>query len=165
MAYCFLLGNTDGIETDYKQLMREKREIPVSSCPSSVENLLYATGGTTDTIAKEEEFAFKTMLNRLDEKAERYESARSERRVRKESLFSKKLRLGIHGGEWIPVDTDGKFWFENYQYIIDEQVVQYQPTETEYGNYYCMDKILASGGRFYDMSYNVVPVRTVAGIF
>ena len=163
LGYYLLLGHTDGIVTDYKRVMHAKREIPVSSCPSSVENILYSTGGGTESIDADEEERFDLILDRLDHKASIYNGPRKPKK-KIESGQHKRMRLGIHGGVWCRVDTDNKFWFNNEQYIIDDQAVQYAPVKTEFGEYYAMDKILASGGKFYDMNYDEVRVLKCGGI-
>ena len=165
LAYYLLLGNTDGIETEYRRLMHAKREIPVSSCPSVIENMLYSNGGGTELLEQNENEQFSVMLDKLDSKAERYETQRKRKQKFKyESGQHKRARLGIHGGEWCRVDTEGKFWFGNEQYVINDQEAQYAPVHTEYGDYYAMDRILASGGNFYDMNYDEVQVQKVGGI-
>lgn len=102
------------------------------------------------------------MLDRLDEKAAPYEVKKAHKKT--QSLFQKKTKKGIRNGEWIRVDTDGKFWVGNDHYIIDDQEVQYQPVNTEYGDYYAMDKILFADGQFYDMNYDDVKVHRIGGI-
>lgn len=159
LAYFFMIGDMQGIETDYKKVMHAKREIPASSCPSFVENVLYASGGTTDPIDQEERAGFTVMMDRLDAKAEKYEAQKPQRK-RQESLFHKRNRLGIHGGEWCRVDTDGLFEYNGSKYEIDKGETQYQPVETEFGLLYDMDRILAnSSEEFYDMNYDKVKVR------
>lgn len=163
VGYYLLLGNMDGIETDYYRVLRAKKEIPASNCPSAIDNILYASGGSVEKISVEEEAQFRTMLDELDQKADsvtRYTS----RKPRKESLFQKKNRLGIHGGEWVTVDTEGKFWVGNQHYMIDENEIQYQPIETDYGDLYDMDRILVSDGKFYDMNYDEVRVYQIGGL-
>ena len=162
--FMMLLGKSRDIETDYKRLIHAQKEIPASSRPSSIDNMLYASGGTTDKIAAEEEASFRVMLDELDERAARYAQKRKPAK-RHESLFRKKERLGIHGGTWHRVDTEGKFWVGNEHYIIDDQALQYQPIETAYGDYYCMDRILKCGDKFYDMNYDEVRVYHIGGIF
>ncbi len=158
LAYYILLGHTQGIETEYKRIMNAKREIPVSSCPSNIENMLYANGGSPEIIDKDEQERFNLMLERLDRNASRYDDQKKPKK-KIESGQQKRMRLGIHGGEWLTVDTEGKFLLDGRQYIISDQAVQYAPVSTEYGDYYAMDKILASGGRFYDMNYDEVTVH------
>lgn len=162
LAYILLLGNTDGIETNYRRVMHAKREIPATSCPSEIDNLLYGSGRNSSYEA-EEMAAFRDMLDRLDEKASSYEPKKIVRK-KTPSLFHKKLKKGIVDGTWYRVDTDGRFWIGNNQYIIDDQAVQYQPISTDYGDYYAMDKILYANGRFYDMNYDEVNVRAIGGI-
>ena len=155
LAYYLMLGNTNGIETDYKRIMHAKREIPASSCPSYIENMMYSTIGTTAPTDREESASFKIMVENLDKRAEKYEAQKA-RRKREQSRFSKYLELGIHGGEWCAVDTDGRFRYDGREYIIDDQAAQYSAVPTEYGDYYAMDKILAANGKFYDMNYDEV---------
>lgn len=163
LAYYLLLGSLDGIETEYKKVMNAKREIPVSSCPASVENAMYASGGVGDKLDAEEKFRFGFILKELDEKAKPYEKPKIKKKF-PETLQHKRARLGIHGGEWCRVDTECKFWYKGQHYVIDDMEVQYAPEVTEYGDYYMMDKVLASGGKFYDMSLNEIRVMQCGGI-
>ena len=161
LAYFLLRGNMQDIETEYKRVMHAKREIPASSCPSFVENILYAAGGTTEQIDQEERAGFDVMISELDERAEKYETPKVKRSY-PESGFHKRNRLGIHGGQWCRVDTDGVFSYNGAMYRIDSGAAQYQPVETEFGQLYDMDRILAVGSppdRFYDMDYNEVIVH------
>ncbi len=160
IAYCLLIGNTKGIETDYKKVMHARREVPISNCPAFVENMVYATGGTTDAIDREECAGFKVMVDELDAKADKYEKQKV-RKAPTESMYHKRNRIGIHGGEWCRVDTDGVFEHNGIRYRIDPDEVQYQPVETEFGDLYDMDRILATDdtpNKFYDMLYNEVKV-------
>ena len=143
--------------------MHAKREIPVSSCPSEVDNILYGSGSTGGSYEEEEAAAFRDMLDRLDAKASAYEAKKASRK-KEPSKFHKKLKMGIAGGTWYRVDTEGKFWIGNNQYLIDDQEVQYRPVSTEYGDYFAMDKILYAGGKFYDMNYDEVNVLCCGGI-
>lgn len=164
VAYFCLIGNTDGIETKYKEVMHAKREIPISSCPSFVENMVYASGMSSDLYNQEECDSFKVMTERLDTRAEAYESQKS-KRTRQESNFQKYLRLHIHNGEWCRVDTDGVFEYNGRRYQIDQNETQYQPVDTAFGLLYDMDRILATNPEnpeFYDMKYNKVKVNALA---
>lgn len=159
IAYCLLLGNTNGIETDYKQTMHAKREIPASNCPSFIENMLYASGSVSDASDREERAGFAVLLDNLDDRAEKYETQKV-RRERKESLYHKHNRLGIRGGEWCQVDTDGVFECRGHKYQIPHDQYQYQPVDTEVGQLYDMDRILVTDdNRFFDMKYDEVKVH------
>ena len=158
-----MIGNMRGIETDYKKVMHAKREIPMSNCPSFVENMLYASGSATDMIDREERESFVVMTERLDENAVKYESPKTKKKW-PESKFHKRRRLGISGGEWCRVDVDGVFVFGGHIYKIDPSVPQYQPIETDEGLLYDMDRILAGTnytGEFFDMNYDSVPVQQI----
>ena len=156
-----MIGDMQGIETDYRKVMHAKREIPASNCPSFVENMLYASGGTTDPIDREECANFMVMTDRLDARAEKYEAQKPQRK-RQESKFHKRNRIGICGGQWCRVDTDGRFEYGGSVYEIDPSESQYHPTDTEFGLLYDMDRILATGSvdvEFFDMNYDRVKVR------
>lgn len=158
LAYLYLLGNTKGIETEYKKIMHAKREIPASNCPSPIENLMYAAGSAKGLAATEEWETFNLMTDMLDEQAERYEAQRQARK-RQESGLQKRMRLGIHGGVWRTVDTDGVFEHNGYLYRIDPSEAKYHPIDTEIGELYDMDRVLAIGDDdplFYDMNYDRV---------
>ena len=160
LAYMFLIGDTNGIETDYKKVMHAKREIPASSCPTFIENMMFASGAANDQIDKEECASFKVLTDKLDARAEKYEAQKPVRK-KHESLFHKRNRLGIHDGDWCMVDTDGVFEHHGMRYMIDESEQQYQPIETSEGLLYDMDRILVTGdGIFYDMNYD--PVKVIA---
>lgn len=162
MAYYLLLGHTDGIETDYKRVMHAQREIPVSSCPSYVESMLYASGSNPEPLSIEEEAHFRTVVEQLDERAEKYVVRKPERKKRIESRYHKRERLGIRGIEWCRVDTTGGFEFDGKKYRIDPSETQYQPIRTEFGELYDMDRILVAENppeKFYDMNYDEVMVN------
>ena len=157
LAYFLMFGNLQGIETDYKHVMHTKREIPISNCPSSIDNLVYSSGASCGAAKQEEDDAFAVMLDRLDRRAEPYMQPKVKRKF-PETRFHKHERLGIRGGEWCVVDTEGKFRYRGKTYQITDQATQYQPIETLYGDLYDMDRILASGGKFYDMNFDEVEV-------
>ena len=116
--------------------------------------------GASEGVAMEEWDAFKVITDELDARAEQYTRHIPNKKpaVKKESLFHKHNRLGIHGGTWCRVDTEGVFEYNGEKYRIDENEIQYQPIETDYGDLYDMDRILANGGNFYDMNYDEVHV-------
>lgn len=156
-----LIGNSRDIETEYKRVMHAKREIPASSCPSMVENILYATGGATDAVDREERAGFEVLVRELDEQANMYEQQKV-KRTYPESRYHKFRRMGISGGQWCRVDTDGVFECGGGMYRIDSGEAQYQPVQTEAGELYDMDRILVTDdGKFYDMEYNEVIVHRV----
>lgn len=159
LAYFFMSGFRDGIETDYKRTMYAKREIPDSSCPAYVENILYASGAISPGATREEEAVFATVLERLDAAAEKYTSlAATAPASHRETRHEKLMRLGIRDGEWCRVDTENRFSFRGRDYIISDQAAGYRAVRTEYGDYYPMDRVLAAGGRFYDMNIEEVEV-------
>ena len=146
-----------GIETEYKHVMHSSREIPASSCPSDIENLLYSSGSLSGSAKQEENDEFETLLERLDTRAEHYIQPRV-RKIFPETRFHKHERLGIRGGEWCVVDTEGHFVHDGEEYVIADREIQYQPIPTDYGDLYDMDRILVYNGKFYDMNFDEVSV-------
>ena len=164
LAYYILLGHTDDIETDYRRVMHAKREVPVSSCPDHFENMIYSTGeGTSKGYDNDEYERFSLLLEKLDAKAQKYEVPKK-RRPKIESKQHKRRRIGITDGEWLTVNTDNMFRYGDDVYVIEDQEAQYAPISTEYGDYYAMDRILASGGKFYDMNYDEVKVQKIGTV-
>lgn len=157
-----MLGHTRDIETDYRRVMHMKREIPFSSCPSSVNDMVYASGATLEYRNSDEALAFRTMVEKLDDIAELYEQPKP-RMPKKETRLHKVMRLGIRDGVWCIVDTDGIFEYNGRRYRICDQMAQYQPVKTEYGDLYDMDRVLVSGGKFYDMNLDEISTVMISG--
>ena len=63
LAY-FLLGTTEGIVSQYKEVMNGRREIPISSCPTSFANMLYSGSGSMET-EKDEALRFVSFVESL----------------------------------------------------------------------------------------------------
>lgn len=78
-AYLLLRDAPEGTLTDYKEIMRGRKEIDVSSCPSWIADRLDAGGHTLSCAAREEQERFQVLLDRLDEKAHAYISRRKRR--------------------------------------------------------------------------------------
>ena len=125
--------------------------------------MMYATGGGNEDVDRVEFERFELLLERLDARAEKYEMLKKPQR-KIESGQRKRTRLGIKDGEWLTVNTDGVFRYGNDVYQIGDQEEQYAPVDTQYGKYYAMDRILASGGKFYDMNYDEVYVQKVGKV-
>lgn len=48
-AYFLLRSETQGIITDYKELVHQRNTIPLSSCPSEIVNAIYSSYHVTET--------------------------------------------------------------------------------------------------------------------
>lgn len=48
--------------TNYKEMMNGKREIPISSCPSQIEDLVYGTGSILHPQNEQDEAAFRKAM-------------------------------------------------------------------------------------------------------
>lgn len=133
--------------TDYKDVYNGKRELPISSCPSSVKALLFSSGPPGVVDAKGEQEQFEMMLERLDERAETKKKARPRPgALRQEPRQEKLWRIKkAHPGcalEFCRVDTDWVFQHSGKKYRIDASVTAYGCVQTKSGVYYPMDKIL-----------------------
>ena len=85
-----MVGDTEGIETDYKRIVNGKREIPISSCPSYVEEFVYG-GNPSSTDNPEENLFFQTVIEKLDQKAEKLTQQRKKISVQKAPPLSSKI--------------------------------------------------------------------------
>ena len=166
MGYFLILGDTEGIETDYKKVMRGSREIPMSSCPSYIEDAVYCSGGT---IKKSEDVnGFQQVLENVDAKAEKLngyyktpprktQKAKHER-TRSDKFMAAAKALGLHRNAFTHarVDTDGAFTYDGQDFKVCAP--QYQAQRTSEGeDFYIMDRIICVDGiHFYDMSMNDV---------
>lgn len=169
LAYFLMLGNTGGIVTDYKRLVDGKREIPISSCPSYVEDIVYGTGSTIIPSSDDECIAFQSTLDRLDRKAEKYTSVKNNSKNKhqhSESRYDKmrRIRCIIGDAEYLypSVDTDNRFELNGHLYQIDSVVSAYAAKDAGNGDViYDMDKIMCavkSDGQvyFFDMNLDMV---------
>lgn len=166
ISYFLMVGNTEGVVTDYKDIMNGKREIPISSCPSCVEDALYGGGSTISPQSPDEEARFEQMLDRLDSRAAKVEKKKP---VQRKKTVTKADRLKAirdqHNGRcefvYSIVDTENSFMLNGHRYVISDQATQYAAKQTELGEQYDMDRIVCvntpDGWRFYDMDIIRLP--------
>ena len=145
--------------TDYKEIMNGKREIPISSCPSQIEDMVYGTGVALHPHSEDEEAAFKRMA------AEPVIKKRSKTHMTSEKeLKFKQIRKDCGHDvslTYCTVDTDNCFTFAGVTYAIDESVEAYAPKHTPLGLLYDMDKIVCAKSRdgkvrFYTQKYDPI---------
>ena len=168
LGYFLFLGAMEGIETDYKKVVRGSRELPMSSCPSYIENTMYGIGST---IKKQEDAdAFTRVLDTVDAKADKlasYYKRTAPQKVKAKvsetryDRFQKILReLGVSKAAFshARVDTEGRFTYSGHSYCVTAR--QYSPELTSAGEeYFAMDRIVCVDGiHFYDME-----MRDVSG--
>lgn len=171
LAYFLMLGNTGGIVTDYKRVADGKREIPISSCPSYVEDLVYGTGSTLMPANDDEDAVFQATLERLDEKAKKL-CPHDKRNARKTKAVSKtrydkiqKIKSIIGPADFFYpiVDTDNIFSFNGSNHRIDDLVSGYSGKRVgDCDVLYDMDKIICAvcpdGQTYYfDMNMEAIP--------
>lgn len=139
-------SDTEGIVTDYKDILNGKREVPVSSCPRSVEYALYGNGAPPDDDG-ERESGFEVLLDNLDRKAERMERRRAAPKKKPQRVSriarSEQIRneLGVCEFFFPVVNTDNEFELFGSRYHISNLAVQYDPKQTAEGALYDMDHI------------------------
>lgn len=146
----FLIMGADDIVTDYKQLMNGKREIPVSSCPSFIEDRVYGNVhvNNSELAQKTEKETFEQIMENADYKADkRYKPPNAKpRKKRTPSQFEKERKIckecNISELSSAVVDTENEFTVQGRKYRIDtEACPQYLPKETKIGILYDMDRI------------------------
>lgn len=119
------------------------REIAVSSCPSSVQDVFYAGAGVLRSEASEEQRQFAQILDISDRRKKQPES---KKKVRQESKFDRLQKAAeMYPGSRVDacmVDTENEFLWCGTRYRIDGAVAQYQAVDTDEGDYYAMDRVL-----------------------
>lgn len=169
LGYFLIMGGTDDIVTDYKQLMNGKREIPVSSCPSFIEDTVY--GGihvnSNDLSKKAEGECFRGIMEKADYKVSKRYKTMPSRKPKRKTRFDRSEKLRREGGvkELIPavVDTENVFHLGGATYCIDgEKCEKYSPKETKSGVLYDMDRVYCAvdgSGRtmFFDGDLERIP--------
>lgn len=146
----FLIMGADDIVTDYKQLMNGKREIPVSSCPSFIEDRVYGNVhvNSNDLAQKTESETFEQIMENADYKAGKRYKPQSVKPRKKRAItqFEKVRRIckeyGVSELLSAVVDTANEFTVKDGRYRINtEACPQYLPKETKSGILYDMDRI------------------------
>ena len=163
------MGSADDIVTDYKQIMNGKREIPVSSCPSFVEDTVYSGVhvNRNDMLMRAEDDCFRGMMEYADNKAEKRYGVKPRKKKASRTKLDRSMSIRRDNGvkELIPavVDTENAFSFLGNRYrIIPEQYDKYSPKKTKAGELYDMDTVYcavaASGAvQFYDAELERIP--------
>lgn len=145
--------------TNYKEMMNGKREIPISSCPSHIEDLVYGTGSVLHSQPEEEAVVIeKTATEETPPKKGKKnmvsEKTAKLRDLRRECGFDSEF-------SYCTVYTDNTFRYGDEIYRIDESVEAYAPKMTALGPLYDMDKIICikcKNGRvcFYTTAYDKI---------
>lgn len=165
ISYFLMVGNTEGVVTDYKDIMNGKREIPISSCPSCVEDAVYGGGSTICTKSPDEDTRFDQMLDRLDFRASKVDKSKPAKKkktiTKTDRLREIRTRYGKCEFLYPIVDTENGFMLNGEKYVISDQAIQYAPKQTPQGELYDMDRIVCvvttDGVQFYDMDINRLP--------
>lgn len=168
LAYFLMLGNTGGIVTDYKRVADGKREIPISSCPSYVEDLVYGTGSTLLSPNDSENDDFELTLDRLDKRAERFcPNNKTKKKAPTQTRYDKikRIKALIGSAEYFypSVNTENMFKLNGHSYKINDCVSCYSGKQVGTDDIlYDMDKIICAvcpDGRtyFFDMNMDIIP--------
>ena len=153
--------------------MRGSREIPISSCPSYIEDAVYSTGPSLKTVGNAD--VFDVTLDAVDAKAEKlvgyYKKPVKTRKEKKRSQLAKSMAvLRAHGLDSSAlsherVDTDNCFSHRGSIYQI-VGLPQYEVVQDTREDYYLMDRVICldipdSVTLFYDMSMNLIPSENI----
>lgn len=165
VSYFLMVGNTEGVVTDYKDIMNGKREIPISSCPSCVEDAVYGGGSTISSNSPDEDARFGQMLDKLDNRAAKVEKKKGNQKKRTITKADRQKAIRDEYGRcqfiYPIVNTENEFVFGGNTYVISDQAVQYAAKATVQGDLYDMDRIVCviteAGTLFFDMDINRIP--------
>lgn len=156
LAYFLLIGNTDGVVTNYKNSMNAKREIPMSSCPQQIENAMYGLASPPlPGFSDEEERVFRNCSEDTGSSAKkrRKKETKFDRWAEKDAvLHFKRLERSV-------VDTENEFTFDGNRYRIDILMVRpYAANETgAYGMDYVICGVDHSDGvHFFDQNFREI---------
>lgn len=151
--------------TDYKEMANGKREIPMSSCPSYIEDQLYSSASVPGTDQRRDENeVFHEMMRDIDERTAKIKKPAPKRRKALPTVYDKiqliRERFGrdikfVH----VPVDTEGVFLYGGETWRVNEP--QYQATSSKDGEQvYGMDTVICASGLlglyFFDMNYEQI---------
>lgn len=161
------------METDYKRIMRGSREIPISSCPSYIEDAVYSTGPSLKTVGNAD--VFDVTLDAVDAKAEKllsyYKKPKKKPVQKQRSRLSKSMAIlrtyGLDSSAMTHerVDKENIFCHSGSTYQI-VGLPQYELTLDSKEDYYLMDRVICvdisdSETLFYDMSMNQIPSENI----
>ena len=165
LAYYLLIGS-EGVVTDYKEIMNGKREIPMSSCPSQVSDIVYGTGGVFHPQTEEDLAAIEKVMDApMKSKSDKKKNSQ-----RCENLESLKKLCGDNAHfTYCRVDTQNDFRFDEVLWHIDESLEGYQPKHTPLGDLYDMDLVVAVRSKdgvihFFDADYLPIPEEKIKKI-
>lgn len=169
LAYFLMLGNTGGIVTDYKRIADGKREIPISSCPSYVDDLLYGTGMTLASQNEHEESFRSALDNKDDFVTKTRKSKQKSSNTRYEKIRRIESFIGKSEYFYPIVNTDNEFVFQGKRYRIDNRVAGYNGKNVGSDTLYDMDKIVCAispdGKRyFFDMNMDLIPNQYIHSV-
>lgn len=138
---------SDGIVTDYKDEMNGSREIPMSSCPAYVEDVVYGrvSPSGASQIASDTEI-FRGTIGAEPVKTKKKPKPKHIDRYTKCDIW--KNANGVKESHRSIVNTEGTFSFHGVRYQLNlDKLPQYRV------------KILPNGDELYDMDYVLIGVR------
>lgn len=138
---------SEDIETDYKDKMRGSREIPMSSCPTYVEDVVYgrvSPSGNAQVAADTD--TFRNTIGAEPVKTKKKPKQKKVDRFTKFEIW--KNENSVADTHRCYVNTDGEFSFHGVKYsLVLEKLPQYQV------------KVLPNGDELYDMDYVLIGIR------
>lgn len=147
IGYLLLRDNPEDTLSTYKEMARGRSEIPVSSCPACVGDLLYGDGGTLIDKGGVTVEAFQDRLMDLDEKAAKHgvrPTAKAATVTVNRSSRISAIRMAHPSAtfSFSRVDTDNQFVHDGRTYQIDQSVAAYSAKQTKEGLLFDMDQVM-----------------------
>lgn len=177
-ANAILRPNMSGILTDYQKMKMRKYEIPMSSCGSEVEGLLYSQRPVVDN--GEESHHNDLMFEKLDQAyfdVYNKKIPKSRRNIKSsiKHVTTRSDKIKTIKEKYLDclfceemVDTDGYFELDSCKYRVTDD--RYLPVQTGSGVFYEMDKInivmLNNGERlYYTQSFDSISIECVCVVW
>ena len=145
LGYLMSLDEPGGVQSPRKEMSIKARELPLSECPSSVNDMVYAARGTLSADDKDsaEWERFELLTEKVDAAAGRKPPQKKQRpATRFEKL--ERIRKRWPGCEfaWIYINDDNTFSFGDSEYRISNDLEQYRKEETGEGDFANMSDVL-----------------------
>ena len=164
IAYFMMIGDTKGIVTEYREKANANREIPVSNCPSFIEDRIYGGDGAQPT--EDDRLYMKQMREELDERAAKIGIGGTRKdRKKQPTKYGRlqKIKEQLRPKDFIfpIVDTDGNFTVNGAAYHVADDCEAYQPKQVKDDLLYDMDRVTVAvlpdnSLRFFDMNYEPI---------
>lgn len=139
VAYLLMRGHSEDTMSSYKEMARGRSEIPLSSCPESVQAYLFGESLYDDAACAEQQIE---QVPAYAEKVPDTKPARHSDNGRAGRIEMIRRMFPGCTFAFARVDTDNVFTHDGTSYQLSDEVAAYQPVETKEGMLFDMDTIV-----------------------